>query len=208
MTSSDAHTAIIDHGGYRVRVHDDAATALKLVELAGDRSVSSAARSRICMELLFCDPQAVAGKVDDLPGLVAKALWEVAYIDVDGSHAKETGAKKVIDWEADAPYIRASLYYAYGKPWDELAREVSYRDICHMVGMLPRETTMGQALYYRTASEPRATKYNQEEVRHFRERKRFWALKGKADAADTMAAQNAQAGDIFASLRHRAVRNG
>lgn len=183
-----------------MRVYDDALTALKVIALFGDEDVSPVGKQGILMRLLFPDPEAVAGAVEDMGGFLALAVWEVAGLDIDGSHEGEYG-EKVIDWEQDAEVIEASLWHAYSAPPSEIAAKVSFSEFGQLVGLAPHETPIGQAIYYRVADEPKSTKYNQDEVARFRKLRQAWALKDKGAARSAAAAANDHATSMFGAMK-------
>ena len=110
----------------------------------------------------------------------------------------------MIDWEGDAEVIEASLWQAYSTPFLEIARKVSFRELGHLIGMAPHETPIGQALYYRTADEPKSTKYNQDEIRRFRKLRQAWSLKKQVGDASPDA--NDYATSMFEAVKR--VANG
>lgn len=175
---------LIGWEGLRVRVFDDAATALKIIDLLNDRTVVAHVKADIAAALLFPDPQAVAARVSDVEGLIAECVKEVALVDMRGGG---DGADKVIDLEQDAEIIYASLWNAYGMPFEDMARKATLEEVLGIMSCVPHETPLGQALYYRTAEPPKRTKYNEGEIREFRKRQKFWKLKaeggGEPDAA-------------------------
>ncbi|MEG2532911.1 MAG: Gp15 family bacteriophage protein [Gordonibacter sp.] len=183
-----------------IRVYDDAMTALRIIALFGDEDVSPYAKQYIVMRLLFPDPEAVQEAIEDIGGLLSNAIWDVAGVDIDGSHDGEYG-ESIIDWEQDADVIEASLWQAYSAPLSDIAHKVSFHEFGKLVGMAPHETPIGQAIYYRTADEPKSTKYNQEDVARFRKLRQAWSLKNKASVRDAGAAANNQATSMFSSLK-------
>lgn len=193
--------------GKNIRSYDCALTGLKLIELFKDEDIDPVTKNFIMLNLLFPDPKKVVEAVNDLHGLLALLAWEVAGMDITGEHAKEAAGERVFDFEQDESIIRVSLYQAYGRPWDEIAREVTYRELMAMMGFISQDTPLGRAIYYRTAKEPKPTKYNAEQIREFRERKAFWRLQENRQPADRMEAMNNVANDAFAALE-RAAKNG
>lgn len=191
-----------------VRVRDDAEAALRLTAALSDETLMDAVRTRVVMELLFVDAVAVAAHgFDDPEGLVRECLWQVAGIDADGSRAEGDLGERVIDWDADADYVRASVWQAYGVSAEDMLRRTSMREFARLVGMCPRETPIGAALYYRTAPEPKATKYNEEQIRDFRRAKAFWRLdKAKGRARDEGEAASNDAALAFAGIARGARR--
>lgn len=196
---------VVEHEGQPVRVYDDADTALRLIALFRDTEVEPGVKQWCAMQLLFPDPQAVAEhEWEDFGSLFSRLLWEMAGIDADDSHAGEEGPRWV-DWEADADYIEASLWRTYGQPSAAMARQLSFREYARMVSLCPHDTPMGQAIYYRTADEPRAGRYNQDEVARFRKMKRAWALEPRAADDGYRLASNA-ASDAFRGIAAAAER--
>lgn len=198
------HTGLYDWPGVDgwVRVYDDAETAFTVIELFADPRPSPECKRAILADLLFVDPEAVEREVADLDALMAHLAWEVALLDVDGTHAVKD-EKRVIDWEADRRYIEPSVFAAYGVPYEELCRRVTLRQLGALVGMAPHETPIGQAVYYRTAKPPKATKHNKEQVKAFNERRRFWRLEGKGEEG---ASPEMAHWDVFRSLAGAARR--
>lgn len=193
-----------------MRVYDSAAVGMRVIALFDDTELDELTKQYILQRLLFVDPEGVASALSDVQGLVSSVLWELLGIDLTGERGG-TG-ERVFDWDQDEAVIKASLYQAYGQPLDELARTCTYRDLVGMMCMIPFETPLGQAIHYRTAEEPKPTKYNKEQVEHFRERKRFWRLKegwekGNRSTPERMEAMNNQASDMFAAME-RAAKNG
>lgn len=184
-----------------VRVHDDAETAFAIIDLFADEEPSPECKRYVLAHLLFVDPEAVAERVEDLDRLMARLVWEVALLDVDGTHGVKP-EKRVIDWKADRKYIEPSVFAAYGVPYESLLRQVTLRQLGHLVGMAPHDTPIGQAVYYRTAKPPKATKHNKDQIKAFNERRRFWRLEGKEEGAGA----NMAHWDVFKSLAGAAQR--
>ncbi len=187
----------------RYRVHDDAMTSLRIIELFADPEPTPAQKQEILLRLLFVDPAGVVAATADLGGLLTSIVEQTTGLDIsaggDGRHEEP-----VFDWEQDEPYIRASLFAAYGRPLEEIAEELTYRDLCELIGMVPYETPMGQALHYRTGKPPKLTKHNGEQVEEWRKRARFWKLKGRGGGEGSMAGMDAKATDAFAAFKGRA----
>ena len=179
--------------------YSDAVAALRLLDLA-DEDAPAADKTWVAWRAVFVDAEPAS---KEGPGLLSRAAWELYGIDLDGSHVSECGGKRVIDWEADAQRIAASVRQVYGVAWEQFARETTFRDACAMIGMLPRETPMGTAIYYRTAEAPKFNGRNAEQVQAFRKLQQAYAIEGKNGMADA----NASATDMFNALR-RAAQNG
>ena len=164
------------------RVHDDAMTSLRIIELFADPEPTPAQKQEILLRLLFVDPAGVVAATADLGGLLTSIVEQTTGLDIsaggDGRHEEP-----VFDWEQDEPYIRASLFAAYGRPLEEIAE---------------------QALHYRTGKPPKLTKHNGEQVEEWRKRARFWKLKGRGGGEGSMAGMDAKATDAFAAFKGRA----
>lgn len=182
-----------------MQVYDDADTALRVIDLFQDEELPIAVKSNILPKMLFVNPDAVLENIEDLAAFLDALLWETCGLDITNSRDHEA-SKRVIDWKADEAYISASLFAAYGRTYEELKRELPFSELCTVIGLVPHDTPMGQALYYRTAKPPKATKYNEEERRYFRERQRFFALK-TPESKDHYAAMNASANSAFSALK-------
>lgn len=204
---ADGRYSVYEWEGRRIRIHDSAMCALRVMELMRDEAMDPITKRYVLMRLLFCDPEAVEAAVTDVEGLMALACWEACGLDLTGEHADETGGERIFDWQQDEAVIRVSLYQEYGRPWDELARELTYRELTQMMGLISFDTPLGKAIYYRTAPEPKPTRHNAEQVREFRERKAFWKLKDNREPAEKMEAMNNQANDMFLAME-RAAKNG
>lgn len=182
-----------------VQVYDDAETALRVIDLFADTDLPIAVKANILPKMLFVDPDAVLNTVEDFDAFLDALLWELCGLDITDSRKAER-SQKVIDWNDDEAYLSASLFAAYGRTYEELKRELPFRELCQIIGLVPFETPMGQALYYRTAKPPKPTKNNQEERKAFHERQRFFALK-KHETKERYASMNDAATSAFAALK-------
>lgn len=162
--------------GRNVVVRDDVAAALEAIEAVKTETNTQKAIAR-AIEALFVDVSELA-EVGDITRLVQTVLWEQAGIDLAGAHKTETGGAEVLNWDTDADIIEVSVLRSYGIAWDDLRYRFSYRQALSMISMVGRETPLGQALYYRSATPPKRTKYNAEEMRAFNECKRYWENRG------------------------------
>ena len=186
---------------WRIRVMDDAENALLLIELFKDDLFTPFEKLNILLEMLFPDPEAVCEAVgDDLEELLAGVLWEVCGLDVTHTHKSEYGGEPCFDWEQDAGRIRATLLSVYGIEWDKVKNKLTYSQVCELLEMAPHESPFGQAVYYRTASEPKSTAYNREEVENFRKARQFYALNTEP-SVNHMEKENSSSNDIYAALK-------
>ena len=199
-----AHTYI--YNGKQVQVFDDARTCFSILRLFEDEELFPETKINILLKLLFPDAAQIVEDFGNLDDLLSDVLWTVCSLDIDGSHADECGGKEVIDWKADEPYIRASVFAAYGRSWDEICENTTLKEVIDLVSLCPSETPIGQALYYRTAKPPKETKYNHEQVKDFKKRQEFWRIKkNHSKSVDSVEAQNGAAYDVFRSLERKAV---
>lgn len=173
--------------------YDDGLAALRMTEMLNDSEAVSE-RAYLMQQIMMCEPGEITYEVISK---CTAAAWDLYGIDLDGSHDSECGGKRVIDWEQDAEYIKVSLLNAYGLTWAQASTKISYMDLASIIGLVPRETPMGQAIYYRTAKPPQETKQNREYVKEFRKRQRFWRLDAKES---TMRSANAEASSMFESF--------
>lgn len=191
--------SVFSWGLIGVRVYDDAETALRVIDLFADENLPIDIKASILPKMIFVDPESVLENIDDLSGFLDTLLWELCGLDITDSR-KHENSEKIIDWDDDESYLSASLFAAYGRTYEELKRELPFRELCTIIGLVPFETPMGQALYYRTAKPPKPTKNNQEERRAFKERQRFFALK-KHETKERYASMNDAATSAFAALK-------
>jgi hypothetical protein len=198
---------IHEYAGRYWRIVDDAENALLILQLFSDTDLEPDEKLSLLCEMLFPEPEKtveIAG--ENLAELLAFAVWEICGLDIDGTHKHEyTDSQPCFDWSEDAERIKATLLSTYGIYWDDVKAKISYRELCGLLSMAPHETPFSQAIYYRTAKEPAATKYNQHEIAHFRKAKSFYALKDNQNPFDVMQAENNRAYDTFAMLTRKAV---
>ena len=189
----------------RVRVYDSALNSLRIIELFGDEELDPLTKASVLRRLMFVDAEAVQSNVTDLGGLISHLAWELCGLDVTGEHDVSNDGPQAFDWEKDQNVIRASLYMTYGQSFEELASEVTYRELTAMMGLIPHETPLGQAIYYRVAEPPELTQYNAEQVKAWKERADYWRLRDETEtSADRMQAMNNRACDFFDALARRA----
>lgn len=158
-----------------VRVIDGFETGLLVSDLFGDDLFDQTEKQAVLLQMIFPEPECF---VDGFAGQLAEALsdilWKAFGLDVAGDKPHE---KQIIDWEQDADRIKATVLMAYGLDWEDARVRITYRDMCALIGQAPHETPMGQALYYRTAKRPKATKYNREEISNYEKAKKHYAIR-------------------------------
>ena len=160
-------------GGYEA--YDDAVAALRLMSLWREDATAEE-KAYVAWRVVFVDAERAQAEGS---GLLAEAAWKLYGLDLDGSHKSECSDQRLIDWEGDSARIAASIRQAYGITWEQFARETGFRDACAMIGLLPRETPMGTALYYRVAEPPKPNGHNSEQIEAFRKLKREYEIKGE-----------------------------
>lgn len=199
-----------DWRGIQVDVHDSARNAILVIELFRDEELTPDEKAQLLIRMLFPDPaETVAMAGGQLGELLIHITWEAFGLDIsaDGRHASEQEAA-VFDFEEDAGRIRASLLQCFGIGWDEASRQLSYADMCSLLGMLleaDTETPFQQAIYYRTAKPPKRIKTNADLCDAFEARRRHFALGTADDDAERSA--NDQAASMFAAMK-RAAQKG
>lgn len=195
------HCTSVRCGGAEVEVHDDLLTALDVIGLFRDGSLSVSEKLYRLAPMMFPgfdweDPPEWA---ESLPDLIAGQCWELYGIDADGTHTEECAGPRVIDWDYDEQAIRASLLACYGLTVAEVAEKCSYMDACSLVGMADHDSPIGQRLYYRTADEPKRTPHNDDQIRAFRRAREAFAL----HTGDAYGDMSRQADEAFAAVRRR-----
>lgn len=149
-----------------VIVRDDAETALTLLA----KLKVGADPGDVC-SLIFADLAEAFASCDydeeELARTAVVALWDVLGIDVDGSHADETGGPRLWDPDEDADRIRASFRAAYGIDFTRDRRSIPWDEFLALVGGVPEETPLGVAMHYRnprTRPKPLKRNANAEEI--------------------------------------------
>jgi len=185
-------------------IHDDALTCLNVCALFADDAMNPEDKLLALFDTntgadLFADTDEVLSIGTELWRFIAYIVWETCGIDLTGAHESECDGQKVIDWDKDASYIKTTLLTAYGIYWDDISQKITYAELVDLVSLAPHETPMGQALYYRTAKPPKRTKYNTEEVEHFRKAREFYAL----DNPCSVKSMNNQLSDLLNAFKRR-----
>jgi hypothetical protein len=197
-------THVYDWREYRIRVIDDAENALLIQDLFSDEGLLPVEKANILLAMLFADPAKVVEAVDDIEQLLADITWDIAGLDIDGTHNDEWSAEApCFDFNQDAGRIRATLLSAYNLQWDEAKRQLTYAELCELLENAPPKSPFAQAVYYRTAKEPAATKYNAEEIENFRKAKAYYALDKLQ--GNPVAVQEHNGDDLFNALKRKAT---
>lgn len=186
---------VYDVLGRRLRVIDDFATAVRLDKLTRDELFDDGQKTQIALAMVYPDPEKVAEAYgDDFPEAFLETLGKAFGMgEVDGG-------KRVIDYEKDASRILATMRAAYG-----LGREyeqMPYREVMGLLAYSPHDTPMGQAIYYRTARQPKRDRYNGEYVDEWIKRRDHYRLGGKDEDGEGDANDAATA--AFEAMRRRA----
>lgn len=173
-------------GGHRIELdghwcRDDFDTVMQVMDILRGGGVAESKARRV-IEAIFVEP----GEVLQAPNaaqLLIEAVWECCGIDLDGSHADETG-EPLFEWEHDEQLIKASLLKEYGISWAQARSQYGYRDLCSLIGLCSMDTPMGRVLYYRTADEPQDA--SPEQLKRFREARRAFALDSDRQSSDEL----------------------
>lgn len=187
---------LVEWEGKRIRVYCDAVKALRVAEMLDDTQIDAPYKRVLLEELLVVNVEGAKAALEDYTGFLIEVAWDIAKVDMLGTHDSET-SEKIIDWEKDARYIEGTIWQVYGVSAQEMGRKVSLSQFAELLGQAPFETPMGQAIHYRTAEEPKRTKYNDEEIKHFRKMRDFWALEGTTKGAKNCDARMTDAGLAF-----------
>lgn len=165
---------VLTVSGIDVRVDDSLANFQLVCEALDDDLLEDGERFDVLLYLLYADPQGVCDALGDhVLGFLLDTLWEAFGIDLKGEH--ETDDRRLLDWEQDHDRIVVTCRAAYGMGYDEF-EDLPYKECCLLMGLAPHETPMGQAIHYRVAKPPKATKYNREQVEDFRKAQKFYRL--------------------------------
>ena len=198
---------------YEIRGHtylicDSIRNALLVSELLEDEEMSQDAKQFLLPAMVFVDLQeAIDTAGEDFWEVLLDACWSALGIDLDGRH-NTTNEDAVIDFKQDASRIRASFLQVYGMSFDDISSKTSYIQFMGLIkGLLESgESSLQQAVYYRTAKPPKRTKYNEEEIKAFRKKQEYYRIKTQTDKADSMKAQNNLMASAFSSEFNSAKR--
>ena len=171
-------------------VRDDALAAFRAMALMRDPEATPEDRAAVLPMVMLPDGGGLA--------LCMRAAWELYGIDLTGEHAGECGGQDALDWERDEGIVKASLMAAYGLHWSDAVTCMPYRDLLSMVMLLPRDTPMGQAVYYRTAEVPDGLSDRQRE--EWLERRDFWLLEREDDDGSAASAEASAAFDMIKAM--------
>ena len=196
-----------DVPGGSVKAFDSARNGLLTIELFSDEGLDPLTKEGTFLRMLWGADYELEDPGTVTPEQVSALAWEAFGLDLDGSHESESDGKRAWDWKADARLIKASLFQAYGVPWEELCEAVTFRELTSMMGLVPHDTPLGQAVYYRTADPPKPDGKNQEQIKRWRERAEFWRIKESYETdEERMKAKNREALDAFEAVWKAASR--
>lgn len=171
-----------EYCGSEVLAHDSARTALLVIDLLGDQSLSAAEKIAVMGELVLADPEPSELSADELVEVLDSVLWEIAGIDLEGTRDTGEGGVRAFDWDEDQARIKASLLMAYGLDWEDASRRYTFAEVCDLLAMLcetDSKTPFAEAVYYRTAEPPKRTPTNGEYVDAWRANQRRYRLGGE-----------------------------
>lgn len=184
--------------GYPVRVYDTLSDFFAVRDALQDDFLDDQDRFHVLLALIFVDPQGVCNALDgDIQSFLAETIWDAFGIDIVGN--KEHDDKRILDWDEDQQRMVVTSRTAYAMGWDDLSA-LPYKEACLLMMGAPHETPMGQAIYYRTQKPPKETKYNKDQVKAWKEAKKFYALKTRANTEQSMERANAAADAQFQAM--------
>lgn len=186
--------------GRQVRVHDDFETAMLMNEMLEDGLFEPAEKDALALRMVTPDP---ARFCEAFGARSREALAEVLR-QAFGFGEEASDGPRAMDFDEDAARISATMLAAYGLREGEW-RAMPFRAVCDLVALAPRETPMGQAVYYRTAKRPKATKGNKEALKAFDEGRRHYRLDSAPKDAK---GANDNATSAFQALRRKAESHG
>lgn len=196
-----------EYGGGTVTVYDSCRNALLVIELLGDQSLSPSDKSELLFRMLFPKPDQIpAEKALEIADSV---LWDMACIDLLDTREKASGGAQAFDWDEDAMRIRASLLMAYGLDWETASRDLTFAEVCDLLGMLleaDSKTPFAEAVYYRTAKPPAFDGHNKAYVDAWKESQKRYRLHTAAAVTEERKREDAAASAAFSSLWKAANR--
>lgn len=189
--------------GRRVRCHDSLGTFRRVLRALTDGELDGRERFSVLVRLVWANPGAVAEAFGaDTQRALSETLWECFGIDIDGN--REHSDKRAFDLDEDEARIAVTVREAYGLDLEALDR-VPYKEACSLIVMAPRDTPMGQAVYYRLGKPPKRTKWNQDEVKAWHDARDYYRLRGTKADADPTERANAEASSAFEAMKRRAM---
>lgn len=157
---------LFDGKKYRLRAPFDAVLfcydALKREDISGKDKI------KLCSSLLF-------------PHLVMsikkrEKLLDEAFKLLSGDE-QPSNEPPYMDFEQDAPYIRAAFRQQYGIDLDRERGRMSWFTFCDLLGSLTDETLFCKIVQIRACKVPPVNKYNREDVQELLRQKAIFAIK-------------------------------
>lgn len=170
--------------GRKVRVLDSLRNGVLAEEVIRDPLFEPEERAAIVCGIVLPDPEGFAEEFGSEAGEAVLGVLEAAF------GFSEDSGDRVLDFAEDAARIRATARAAYGLSPEELS-EMPFSEAVELIAMAPRDTPVGQALYYRTAEPPKRTKSNGEQVDAWLEAREHYRIKGDWGEEDANAAATA-----------------
>lgn len=93
-------------------------------------------------------------------------------------------SKKTFDYKQDAEAIYASFFYAYRLDLRKLRNEMHYFEFKALLMNLPEDAPFSKIVGYRTMKIPREQEAGKDYVKHVRQMKRIYRLKGEDNLQD------------------------
>ncbi len=168
---------VYDVLGRKVRVLDSFRNGILAEEVLRDPLFEPEERAAIVCRIVIPDPGRFAEAFGDAAGDALLCVLGEAF------GFSESEEERVIDFAEDAARIRSTARSAYGLSPDRLA-EMPFSEAVELIAMAPRETPMGQAVYFRTAEPPKRTKHNGEHVDAWLDAREHYRIRGDAGEED------------------------
>lgn len=172
------------HQGQPVMVCDSARNMLLVIELFADEELTEQHKAQLLPTMLFAYPQDALTAFENPSEMLIDVLYQACGLDASGG-SESVG--KTFDWDEDADRIKASLRMAYGIEWETACDEMSFMEICGLLGGLcetQQSTPFSEAIHYRVSRPPEPNKYNQKERESFLAMRDHFALSSDAKPSD------------------------
>lgn len=196
-----------EYDGGTVTVHDSCRNALLVIELFEDQSVSPADKAELLFRMLFPKPEQIPP--EKALEAMDSVLWDMAGVDMLDTREAPSGGAQAFDWQEDAMRIRASLLMAYGLDWETASRDLTFAELCDLLGMLleaDSKTPFAEAVYYRTAKPPAFDGHNRAYVDAWKVSQKRYRLHTAAAVTEERKREDEAASAAFSSLWKAANR--
>lgn len=173
-------TRHVSFEGKRYRVNYAFDVILRIFELATDDRLTEIEKIELQAEMLIGRNRLSIQQKQRIIEYIFRGL-----VDERQGPDKE----RLLDFKQDAKYIYASFWQAYGIDLVEQQGKLSWQKFMALFEGLPADTKIMEVISIRARPVPRATKYNQDEIRNLLKLKKAYRLKvSDKDKADTFQA--------------------